>query len=196
MSRIVGFGFRPLNLGPMPSVVVPREVVNAGLRGRGLRCHCGVCGDCRQVDPVLVGRCAGFVAKVGVGVCPFGCQRAVEAFDFAVRLGSVRPCPEVFDLDAKRLGEVVGSVARTVVGHHGRDRDAGVGEELSRSFPEPGSGLFAFVGQDFGIGQPGMVIDGVVQERVAVTLTSCCCGCPPFVRACDGRLRRVSDRVS
>lgn len=41
------------------------------------------------MDPGLVGRCAGVVGKVGVGVCPFLFEGAVESFDFAVDLLSV-----------------------------------------------------------------------------------------------------------
>ena len=77
--------------------VVPREVVNA------------VCGDLAAdagvgsmvivvVEPVGVGRCAGCVGEVGLGVGPLGCQGAVEALDLAVGLRPVGPGPSVLDV--------------------------------------------------------------------------------------------------
>jgi hypothetical protein len=36
------------------------------------------------------------------------------------------------------------------------------GEELLCSGPEFGGGVFGFVGQDFGVGEAGVVVDGVV----------------------------------
>ncbi|ANO17380.1 hypothetical protein BAB78_22985 [Mycobacteroides abscessus] len=42
-----------------------------------------------------------------------------------------------------------------------------VGEERVGAFPESRGGFFAFVGEVLGVGQPGVVINGVVQERVS-----------------------------
>ena len=59
------------------------------------------------MDPVLVGRGAGFVGEVGVGVGPFLVQRSVESFDFAVGLRPVGPGSFVFDAVAEGVGEML-----------------------------------------------------------------------------------------
>lgn len=41
-----------------------------------------------------------------------------------------------------------------------------LGEESFRAAPEPGRGLFPFITKDFGVHQPGMVIDRGMQIRV------------------------------
>jgi hypothetical protein len=50
---------------------------------------------------------------------------------------------------------------------NGLDGDAFGGERGSGSLPEARGGLLAFVGEDLGVGEPGAVIDRVVQEEVA-----------------------------
>jgi len=67
---------------------------------------------------------------------------------------------------AERGREVAGSIAGSVVGHHGLDLDAGVGEERAGASPEPGGRLAALVAEDLRIGESAAVIDGVVQEGV------------------------------
>ena len=70
--------------------VVPREVVNA------------VCGDGATdggvgsvvivvMEPGPIGRSPCFVTCVGPGIGPLVRKRAVEAFDFAVRLRTIGP---------------------------------------------------------------------------------------------------------
>ncbi len=111
------------------------------------------------------GRVGGFAFDLGsVGPCigPFGGEGAVEAFDLAVSLWSERAGAAVRDPWPERGGERVRSVAGTVIGHHCGDDDAVLGEERVCALPEPGSGVLAFVGQAFGIGQSGAVIDCVV----------------------------------
>ena len=67
------------------------------------------------VEPSRLGRCAGFVAEIGVGVGPFLGERAVEALNLPVGLGPVGACEDMADL-AERGSEVAGSVAGSVVG--------------------------------------------------------------------------------
>jgi hypothetical protein len=71
---------------------------------------------------------------------------------------------------AEGCGEVAGSIAGSVVGHYGGDGDASLSEERIRSNPEASRGLFAFVGEDLGVGEPGVVVNGMMQERVAAAL--------------------------
>lgn len=76
------------------------------------------------VEPGRVFGRAGFVAEVGRCVSPFRGEGPVETFDFPVGLGPVGSGPNVFDV-TERGGEVSGSVAGPVVGHHGGHGDAG-----------------------------------------------------------------------
>src|SRR5690606_6275092 len=108
---------------------------------------CGVVGD------------AVLLAGVGGGVGPLGCEGAVEAFDFAVGLGPVGPGAAVLEA-VQGCGEVLGPVAGPVVGHHGGNGDPGGGEVGACSDPEGRCGLLAFVGEDLGVGQSGVVVDG------------------------------------
>src|SRR3954453_8786709 len=78
----------------------------------------------------------------------------------------VGPGPLVLDLLAQRRGPQLGPVARPVVGQHPLHGDAMRGEELLRPPPKGRGGLLALIGQDLGVGQPGVVIDGVVQVGV------------------------------
>jgi hypothetical protein len=57
----------------------------------------------------------------------------------------------------------VGLVAGAVVGQDAGDGDSGGVEVGLGAVPERHGGVFALVGQDFAVGQPGVVIDGVVQ---------------------------------
>jgi hypothetical protein len=50
--------------------------------------------------------------------------------------------------------------------------DAGGFEERGGSNPETRRGLFALVGVDLGVGQPGVVIDRVMQECIAATTSA------------------------
>ena len=102
------------------------------------------------------------VGAVGVGVGPFVGQGAVEAFDFAVGLGPVGAGAFVGDVRAEGGGEVAGSVAGAVVGQDAGDGDCVVGEPGVGASPERGGGVAAFVGEQFGVGQPGVVVQGGV----------------------------------
>lgn len=60
-----------------------------------------------------------------------------------------------------------GSVTRSVVGANSRDGDPVGVEEVLCSQPERGRGFLGLVGEDFGVGQASVVVDGVVQVAVA-----------------------------
>ena len=57
------------------------------------------------MDPVLVGRGAGFVGEVGVGVGPFLVECSVESFNLTVGLRPVWAGPFVLDGLAECLSE-------------------------------------------------------------------------------------------
>lgn len=121
------------------------------------------------MDPCFVG-CGAFVlAGVGGGVGPFGGEGAVESLDLPVGLGPVGPGPFVGDVLARGLGERVGPVAGTVVGHRRGDPHARRVRQKGRvrAFPEPGRGLFAFIAEDLGVRDSGVVVHGVVQVAAA-----------------------------
>ena len=122
------------------------------------------------VDPVLVGRCAGVVGEVGVGVGPFLGEGAVETLDLPVGLGSIGTRELVGDVIAERLGERSRSIAGTIVGEDPFHGDAVILEERVRPRPEPGGGVFLLIAEDLGVGEPGVVIDGMVEERVPAPL--------------------------
>ena len=58
------------------------------------------------MQPVLVGAGTVGLGPVGLGVGPFGGERAVEPLDFPVRLGPVGSGAFVDDLVAERIGEI------------------------------------------------------------------------------------------
>lgn len=60
-----------------------------------------------------------------------------------------------------------GSGSGAVVGQYAFHGDPGCGEECLGSVPERGGGFFCLVGQDFGVGEAGVVVDGVVEVAVA-----------------------------
>jgi hypothetical protein len=68
---------------------------------------------------------------------------------------------------AESISEYSGAVAGSVVGHHGLDLESRGGEERGGAGPESGRSFFLLVAEDLGIGQAGVIVDGVVQERVA-----------------------------
>jgi hypothetical protein len=118
------------------------------------------------VQPPRIVGYAGLFGVVGGCVRPLGCERPVESFDLPIRLRPVGAGAAMLGF-FQRCGEQLRAVARAVVCHHRADADAGIGEEGAGSLPEGGSCLFALVVQDFGVGEPGMVVDGVVEVGVA-----------------------------
>ena len=59
------------------------------------------------------------------------------------------------------------AVGEGVVGQHPLDGDAMAGEEHPGPAEEPGASVAALIGQDFGIGQPGVVVDGGMDIVIA-----------------------------
>jgi len=114
------------------------------------------------VQPGGKGVGAGFVAGGDLPVGPFGCQGAVQAFDFPVGPGAV-------GFDEPLLGaeggdgvlEIVRSaVGEGVVGDDAFDpRDAAVGEECGRAGQDAGGGLPGLVTVDLGVGEACVVRD-------------------------------------
>lgn len=104
---------------------------------------------------------------MGRCICPLGGEGSVEPLDLAVGLPTARPCPLVLDGFAERVRESIGSVARAVVCHRGGDHHAVAGEERVYACPEFGGRFFAFVIDDLSVGNPRVVVDGVVQVSVA-----------------------------
>ena len=100
----------------------------------------------------------------------------MEAFDFAVGLGPVWASAFVADAGrVQRLFPGMGSVAGTVVGQDALDMgDALGGEPCLRSVPERGGGCFGFVGQDFGVGQPAVIVEGGVKVGIAEIGAAAC----------------------
>lgn len=119
------------------------------------------------MKPGAVGCGPGFFAVISPHVRPFLRQRRVEPFDFPIGLRSIRSGAPVLHARPQRLGEHLGTVAGTVIGHHRGDGNAGRVEESTGSLPEPGCGFLLLVIEDLGIGQPRMVIDRVMQEKIA-----------------------------
>ena len=59
------------------------------------------------MQPSLIGRAAGLVVEVGVGVCPLRGEGAVEPFDLAVGLRLVGLGPLMGDLRPESRGEIL-----------------------------------------------------------------------------------------
>jgi hypothetical protein len=112
------------------------------------------------LDPGGKGGGAFVVAGEDLAVGPLGGQGAVESFDLAVLPGAVR-------LDDRLPGSARGAhvakrvpVGPGVVGHEPLDPVNAVGSEVGGSAGEEGRAGGAFlVGEDLGVGQPGVVID-------------------------------------
>src|SRR5699024_3168799 len=118
------------------------------------------------MEPVGVGGGTVFVAAVRLGVGPFLGQGAVEAFDFAVGLGLVRSGVAMLDGLAESVIEQPRPVTGAIVGHDCGHGDTRLGEEGVGALPEAGGSFLTLIGQDLGIGQPRVVIDGVMQKGV------------------------------
>lgn len=117
-----------------------------------------------------MGCCAGVVGKVGVGVCPFLFEGAVESFDFAVDLQLVGPGPFVLDAKAEvaaksseRSQDQLSASTRLTT--NAREGAEGVGAD-----PELCGGLFALVAENLRIRQSTVVVHRVVHERVVAAL--------------------------
>ena len=106
--------------------------------------------------------------EVGAGIGPFAEGGLDEALGLAVGARSVGAGEVVADAEAAASAtEVGGAITGAVVGEQASDADAqralvGLDEE-----EELGSGRAAFIGQDLGEGDAGMVVDGEVDELPA-----------------------------
>ncbi len=120
------------------------------------------------VEPVWQGVAALGFGGVRLGVGPFVGESAVEPFDFAVGLGSVGPGALVDDGELRACSSPrLRAVARAVVGQDALDGDAGGGIPGVRAVQERGGGVFALVGEDLGVGETGVIVQGGVQVAVA-----------------------------
>ena len=138
---------------------------------------------------------------VGLGIGPFLEHDAVEPFDFAVGLGSVGAGAFVCDVVAESLFEGVGAVAGAVVSQDSCHGDPGGVEEGVGALPGRGGGFLLLVGQDFAVGQAGVVVDGVVDVGIPGPAVRGGSGlvpgtrgtAPPFVAAAVGDPAAVLD---
>src|SRR5215467_2771306 len=120
------------------------------------------------VQPGVKGGAAFGFGGVGPGVGPFVGQGAVIALDFAVGLWPVGAGVFGGDAQAGAGGSPqAGNVAAAVVADDAFDGDPGCGVPGVRAGQERGCGFAGLVGQDLGIGQPGVVVEGGVQVAVA-----------------------------
>lgn len=162
------FGFGRLASGHVDGLVVlTRDVVDAG--DGWVSVECGVAAVVVVgVEEACQGYGAFLAGGVGPPVGPLVKEGAVEAFDLAVGLRPVGADLLVGDAGrGQGLGEQLGLVAGAVIGQDAIDGDALVREERVRPFPESDGGVLAFVGQDFAVGQAGVVVDGGVDVAVA-----------------------------
>ncbi|SUP61854.1 Uncharacterised protein [Streptomyces griseus] len=116
----------------------------------------------------------------------------MEAFDLAVGLRAPGPCP------VRRDGQVAAGVAPgvlavgpCVVGQDAFDRDAEGGEGPRWPLREAGAGQCGLVGQVFGVGRAGVVVERGGQAGVSGTVAAAFVrGCrPPGPGLCDRRRR-------
>ncbi|MCP1542046.1 hypothetical protein J2W80_001857 [Methylorubrum extorquens] len=105
---------------------------------------------------------------VGPGVRPFAQGGLDEALDLAVGPRRVGSRALVADVEAPQgLGVALGFEGWPVVGHDALDTDTVAAEEPQGVEEEGEAGGPGLVGQDLGVGQPRMVVDGQVQELPA-----------------------------
>ena len=97
----------------------------------------------------------------------------MESFHLSVGLGRERPDAFVGGSDGVEGGREspASGVGEGVVGHYTVDAVAETGEPLSGSKHEPGTGLSVFGVEDFGVRDPGMVVDHRMAELVADLLS-------------------------
>src|SRR5271154_1189549 len=114
-----------------------------------------------------VRKCPGAVAfaPVGAEVGPLLLEGAVKSLHFAVGLRPIGPAVTVLDV-SEGLVEELAAVTETVVGEHPLDDDALRFEPGLGSCPEGGGGRSLLVGQDLGVGQSAVVVEGGVKEGV------------------------------
>ena len=88
-----------------------------------------------------------------------------EAFGLAVGLGSIGPGSEMTQVQLLAdASEPTGYVTGAVVGHDGLDSHSTTPEPSDRASKEGGRGRGSLVGQHFGVGQTGGIVDRDVDE--------------------------------
>src|SRR5215469_4189353 len=121
-----------------------------------------------EMEPGVKGGASFGFGGVGAGVGPFVGQGAVVSLDFAVGLRPVGAGALGRDVQlGAGGGPVPGAVAGAVVADDAFDGDAECGVPGVRAGEERGGGVLALVGQDLGVGEPGMVVQRGVQVAVA-----------------------------
>ncbi len=124
------------------------------------------------VQPVAEHRVAGGLAGVGLVVGPFLGQGAVEAFHLAVGLRPPRAGVVRADAQPGAGGAPGGlGVGPGVVGQHPLHGHPVGGEPGHRAGEEACAGAGFLIGEDLGVGQPGVIVEGGVDEGVAVPVT-------------------------
>ncbi len=113
---------------------------------------------CKSTGPVGL-------SAVGPDVGPLLHHGPVEALHFSIGLGPVGAAVAVLD-GPQGLVEEGSPVAKGVVGEHPLDHDALGGEPGLGPAPEGGCRPSLLVGQDLGVGQARVVVDGGVQVGV------------------------------
>jgi len=106
------------------------------------------------------------VAAVEPGVGPFIGQGAVESLDLAVGLRPIGACAPMLDV-TQGVTKGMRSITRSVVSQYVSHREAALAEICVGAQPERRGGLFAFIRQQFGVGQPRVGVDRGMQEVIS-----------------------------
>ncbi len=105
---------------------------------------------------------------VGRSVGPFSEMSLDESLGLAVRPGPVRPGEAVAEAELiTGLAEGFGTVAAAVIGQHALKADAERLVILDSSQEESHGREMALIGQNLRESEPGMIVDGDVQELPA-----------------------------
>src|SRR5262245_30668150 len=155
-------GTWPTMLGRERSLAVRPEQVGSG--DWGLVAEGCVSASMVVVPEPAVKCSAAFAAgSVDRAVGPAVEQGADEALGFPVGLRSARPCAGVVDAEPSAGERVAGrTVGGAVVGEDALDLDAVAGKEDDGAVEKAGRGRGPFVGEDFGVGETAVVVDGDV----------------------------------
>src|SRR4029079_707111 len=107
------------------------------------------------------------LSPVGTDVGPFLEECAVEALNFAVGLGAIRPAVLVDDAGLGQCRvEQPAPVGEVVVAQHALDDDAPRPEPRLGPAPERGGGGTGLVHEHLGVGHAAVVVDGGVEIGV------------------------------
>lgn len=102
-------------------------------------------------------------AGVGAAVGPLPEGGLDEAFGFTVGTRPIGFGEAVADVPGlAEATDIAGAVSRSVVGEESARDGAAVGEEAEGSLEKARGGLAPFIGENFDVGQPGVIIDADV----------------------------------